>query len=99
MSIQAYSSLAGGRFTGNLALSSKEDKKTIELLQVLAEKHQTNPTAIMLAWLFKIPANIQPIIGSTKPERILACKDAVNIELSRSDWYNLWITARGQKVP
>lgn len=99
LAIQAYSPLAGGRYTGNFDLASKEDKKTIDLVSELAEKYHTNPTAIMLAWLFKIPGKIQPIIGTTNPKRILACKDAVKIELSRSDWYNLWITARGQKVP
>jgi predicted oxidoreductase len=53
----------------------------------------------MLAWLFKIPSNIQPVIGTTNIERIVACKDAINIELSRFDWYNLWVTVRGEKIP
>ncbi len=99
MAIQAYSSLAGGRYTGNTNLTSEEDRETIVLLSQTAEKYNTTSAAILLAWLFKIPGTIQPIIGTTNPDRIMACKDAVNIELSREDWYNLWIAARGERIP
>ena len=99
LAIQAYGSLAGGRFTGNFELASAADKKTIQLVEEMAEKYQTTTAAIVLAWLFKIPGNIQPIIGTTNPQRIMACKDATTVELSRLDWYNLWITARGERIP
>ncbi len=99
LAIQAYSSLASGRYTGNANLASKEDKKTIDLLNQTAEKHDTTPASILLAWLFKIPGTVQPIVGTTNPDRIRACKDAVDIELSREDWYNLWISARGEEIP
>ncbi len=99
MAIQAYSSLAGGRYTGNSNAMSEGDKQTIDLLSQTAEKYTTTPAAILLAWLFKIPGNVQPIIGTTNPDRIKACKDAVDLELSREDWYNLWISARGESIP
>lgn len=99
MAIQSWGSLDGGRFSGNSSLAANEDKKTIELVNQLSEKYQTTASSIQLAWLFKIPGNVQPIIGSSNPKRILACKDAPNIELSRGDWYDLWITARGEKIP
>jgi predicted oxidoreductase len=99
MIIQAYSALDGGRFTGNIEMAKSDDKKTIQLLQQMAEKYNTSNLAIALAWLFKLPAAIQPIIGTTNVGRIGACKDATEINLSREDWYNLWITARGEKIP
>ena len=99
LAIQAYSPLMGGRFSGNDLLASKEDKITIDLVSQLAEKYNTTASAILLAWVIKIPGNIQPIIGTTNPKRIAECKDAVTIDLSRLDWYNLWITARGEKIP
>jgi len=99
LAIQAYSPLDGGRFTGNYDLTSDDDKLTIQLVNQLAEKYNTTVQAIVLAWLFKIPGNIQPVIGTTNAERIRACKDAVNIELSRHDWYNLWVTTRDHKIP
>jgi len=97
MSIQAYSPLAGGRFTGNSAIATS--KETIDVVNQLAEKYSTSAASILLAWLFKIPGTIQPVIGTTDPQRIRDCKDAVHIELSKKDWYNLWITAKGVKVP
>jgi len=99
LAIQAYSPFDGGRFTGNPELASEEDKNTIDLINEIAEKYNTTSAAIVLAWLFKIPGNIQPIIGTTNPQRIKDCEHAVTIELSRTDWYNLWISARGQKIP
>ncbi len=99
LAIQAYSPLDGGRFTGNLELASNNDKKTIQLVNQLAENYNTAVETIVLAWLFKVPGTIQPVIGTVNPERICACKDAVNLELSRVDWYNLWVTARGESLP
>ena len=99
LSIQAYGSLDGGRFTGNVDLATDDDKNTITLINELAEKYNTTSASISLAWLFKIPGTIQPIIGSTNTKRIAACKDAATIDISRLDWYNLWITARGEKLP
>jgi len=99
MAIQSWGSLDGGRFSGNSNLVTNADKNTIELVNQLSEKYQTTVSAVLLAWLFKIPGNVQPIIGSSNPQRILACKDAVTIELSRTDWYDLWITTRGESIP
>lgn len=99
LAIQCWGSLDGGRFTGNYQLASKEDKKTIDFVNELAEKYSSTPEAIVLAWLFMLPAIMQPIIGTKNPERILACKDAVSIQLSREEWYDLWVLARGNRLP
>lgn len=49
----------------------------------------------------QFPAGIQPVIGTTRPERILACRDAVRVaeEFAREDWYSLYLPARGGPVP
>lgn len=96
MSIQAYSPLDGGRFTND---NLNTDALTRALVDELAKKYSTTKEAIVLAWLFKIPGTVQPVIGTTNPNRIKACSKAIDIELSRKDWYNLWITARGDKIP
>ncbi len=99
LSIQCWGSLDSGRFTGNSELASADDKKAIQLVSQLAEKYDTSKESIVLAWLLKIPGNIQPIIGTKNPQRILACKDAVTIDLTRKEWYDLWILARGNRIP
>lgn len=47
------------------------------------------------------PAGIAPVIGSARPERIRACRDAAlrEPELTHEEWYELWITARGVPLP
>jgi len=97
MSIQAYSPLAQGKFSRS-DLSDK-DKATVKLIEELAEKYNTTPTGILLAWIYRIPANIHPIIGTTNLNRIKDSVDAMKIDLSREDWYNLWITSKGAKLP
>ena len=53
----------------------------------------------VLAWLLMHPACIQPVIGTSHPERIRACKEAENVPLSRGDWYQLYVTMRGRELP
>ena len=54
---------------------------------------------IALAWLLRHPAGIQPIIGSTTPERIAAATAALDIDYSREDWYLLLEARNGESVP
>ena len=42
---------------------------------------------------------IIPIVGSNNPEHIHEAAGALKIELSRTDWYKLWVAARGDEVP
>jgi predicted oxidoreductase len=65
----------------------------------LAERHGVAPEAIVLAWLMRHPAGIQPVIGTMNPERIRACCRAVDVELGREDWYRLYTAARGKRLP
>ncbi|SDC71914.1 aldo/keto reductase [Williamwhitmania taraxaci] len=100
MTIQTWSSLDKGLYTEtpHSQLTDKQ-QETSKIVAALAEKYSTTPASIVLAWLMMIPMNIHPIIGSTKPSRILACKDASSINITREEWYGLWISARGEKLP
>ena len=81
------------------AADTQKIRATAALVATLAEQYQTNPDALVLAWLMRHPANIQPIIGTTNPERIRRCAEAVKVELSRAHWYQLYVTARGGELP
>jgi predicted oxidoreductase len=52
-----------------------------------------------LAWLLRHPAKIQPIIGTTNPERIREAVKATEFELTREEWYRLLLAARGEPLP
>jgi predicted oxidoreductase len=87
--VQAWSPLAGGKLSGEAAT----------LVAELAKIKGTSPEAILLAWLMKHPAPIQPIIGTTNPQRLVACCEADGVELSREEWYGLLAAVRGVGVP
>ncbi|MBS8266459.1 aldo/keto reductase [Mesobacillus boroniphilus] len=98
--IQSWGSLAKGLYTGkNIENESESVKNTAALVQKLAKKKQTTPEAIVLAWLMRHPAAIQPVIGTVNPARIQACGDAVNVDLSRDEWYSLYVSSRGERLP
>jgi predicted oxidoreductase len=100
--IQAWSPLSQGRFSGRAVESEPENiRQTAELVKQLAANNETTPEAIVLAWLMKHPALIQPVIGTINSERILACQDAERQAalMSRNDWYRLYVAARGKPLP
>ncbi len=65
----------------------------------LADGHHVSPEAIPIAWLLRHPAGIQPVIGTTRPERIRAICAADEVELTREEWYKLFAAGRGANVP
>ncbi|MFJ6378676.1 aldo/keto reductase family oxidoreductase [Kitasatospora sp. NPDC092039] len=93
--LQAWGALARGRFT------SGSPTPTGDLVRALAERKGTTPETIVLWWLQRHPAGIAPVIGTTRPARIAACRDAVLREpgLTHEEWYELWISARGAPLP
>jgi predicted oxidoreductase len=96
----AYSPLGVGMLAGKRA--AEDDPVLTGLLQELqtqAEKHNATPVQIALAWLLSMPSRPIPLVGSTNPEHIHEATGAVKVELSREDWYSLWIAARGKNIP
>lgn len=91
--LQAWGSLAQGRFNDPAASAAAR------VVHEIAEAHRTTANAVLLAWLLRHPAGIQPVIGSGNAERIRACADATRIQLSRDEWYRLYVAARGQALP
>lgn len=87
--VQAWSPLAGGKLAGAAATLAAQ----------LAQAKNVATEAILLAWLLKHPAPIQPIIGSTNPQRVLDSCQAPVTELSREEWYALLAAVRGAGVP
>ena len=99
ITLQAWGALARGRFTG--APRSAADEEVGRLVAALADAKETSPETIVLWWLRHHPAAIAPIIGTTSPQRIAACLDAVErpSALSHDEWYQLWVHARGRPLP
>ena len=54
---------------------------------------------LLLAWLFKHPAGINPIVGTTKKERLLSSIKAKLINIKTSDWFEILEASLGERVP
>ena len=74
-------------------------EKFLPTVESVAKAHGVSPTTVAIAWLLKHPTKIQPIIGSTNPERIRDAAKADGVELTRDEWYRLLIAARGEPLP
>ena len=97
--VQAWSPVAGGRLFNPPDDAEPRLKTAAELIARLAAEKDTTPEAIALAWLLRHPAGIQPIIGTTRPARVRASVLADAVSLSRTEWYDLFIAARGGPLP
>ena len=87
--IQSWSPLAGGHW-GEAATRA---------LEAIAQERGVPVEAILVAWLLRHPAGIQPILGTTRPERLRACVRGLEVQLGREEWNQLWIAARGASLP
>ncbi|MFA9556967.1 aldo/keto reductase family oxidoreductase [Evansella sp. AB-rgal1] len=100
--IQAWGPLAKGMFTGGSLVNPCEAVlHTKEVVEKMAREKETTAEAIVLGWLMRHPAMIQPVIGTANPERIKNCEDAVRQSeiMTREEWYTLYVAARGDKIP
>ncbi|MCL6548676.1 MAG: aldo/keto reductase [Alicyclobacillus sp.] len=98
--VQAWGPLAQGRFSGRDITGEAENvRATAERVRELADRYGTTREAVVLAWLLRHPAKIQPVVGSSRPERIRACRDATRIALTREEWYTLYVSSRGRRLP
>jgi predicted oxidoreductase len=100
ITLQAWGSLAWGLLTGR-EVEKPADKvtRTTTLVAEMANEKGVNPEAILIAWILRHPAKIQPIIGTTKPERITAACQGDGLTLTREEWYKLYTAGRGEGLP
>ncbi|MCP3699823.1 MAG: aldo/keto reductase family oxidoreductase [Aliivibrio sp.] len=93
----AWSCLAGGE------IFSGQSEQAIRVRNVLEElKEEVGAKSIdqvIYAWVRKLPSKPLPIIGSGKIERVQAVVDAMDINLTREQWYRVWVESKGHGVP
>ena len=97
--IQAWSPVAHGALSK--ASSGQGDEKmhgAASAVAKLAREKGVSFDAILVAWLLRHPAGIQPIIGTTKPDRIRETCAADDVQLTREEWYALLVAGNGRSV-
>lgn len=100
----SWSPLAGGLLGTGSQLPPQHPRhdvlvKLVEVLDKMAAALGVSRTVVALAWLLKHPSGIIPIVGSCNPEHIRDAVRADSLELSREQWYELLVAARGKSLP
>ena len=84
-----------GGILSNKSLPLALEKAFVEM----EKKYALTRDAILLAWLFKHPVAIHPVIGTTKVERYKNAVSAMNIDFDIEDWFYLLAAFRGHDIP
>ncbi|MFP4470378.1 MAG: aldo/keto reductase family oxidoreductase [Bacteroidales bacterium] len=92
----AWSPFGGGTlFSGE----SEREKALRTVLGEIASEHHAAIDQVALAWLLKHPAGIIPVLGTGNLHRIRGAAGALELELSRDEWFRIWTASAGQEVP
>lgn len=97
ITIQAWSIIQASWAEGTF-LNNPNYEKLNEVLDNLAQEYHVSKSTIAIAWILRHPAHIQPIIGSTSIHHLEDSVKAVDIKLTRQQWYDLYL-AGGKPLP
>ena len=93
----AWSPLGGG------SLFRDNDERSVRLRDMMQrigmELGGATLDQVALAWILTHPANVMPVIGTSKIERVIAAANAEQWRLSREQWFAIWQASTGHEVP
>jgi len=95
--IQPWSPFQYGFFEGAFLDNPKFPELNQKINAIAKDKGVTN-TAVAIAWLLRHPAHMQPILGTTNPDRVKDSCQASGVTLTREEWYQIYLAA-GNKLP
>jgi len=93
----SWGPLGSGKLHGDEI--GERSKRILSIAEVLAEKYKATVDQILLAFVFKHPSKIIPVIGSTKIERLTSAYEAAKINIEREEWFMLWRASKGHEIP
>jgi predicted oxidoreductase len=97
MAVLAWSPLGGGRL-GREAVDERS-RAVIAALDSIAQRESTSRVAVALAWVMAHPSRPIPIIGTQNAERMSDARRALEVRLTRADWYAVLSASRQQRLP
>ncbi|GHV59299.1 aldo/keto reductase [Bacteroidia bacterium] len=97
ITIQAWSPFQKGFFEGPF-FQNPQYADLNSVLSEYGEQHGLDITGAAVAWIARHPANIQVILGTTKPERLIAGCKGSDTPMTRQEWYGIY-KAAGNMIP
>ena len=99
ITVQAWSPVAHGALAkADVGRGEEKMRSAAAVARAMAEKKGVSLDAILVAWLLRHPAGIQPVIGTTNPQRIKETCAADTVGLTREEWYALLAAGTGRGV-
>ncbi|MDE1225250.1 aldo/keto reductase family oxidoreductase [Vibrio aestuarianus] len=93
----AWSCLGGGSIFSGDTEQAKRVREELEAIRL--EIGAQSIDQVIFAWVRRLPSKPLPIIGSGKIERVQAAIAALEFELTREQWYRVWVASKGHGVP
>ena len=97
ITIQPWSPMQFGFFEG-VFVDNEKFPELNETLARIGEKYGASKTTMAIAWLLRHPAKMQPVTGTTNPQRLADCLKAAEVNITREEWYEIY-RAAGNKLP
>jgi predicted oxidoreductase len=91
-----WSPLAGGKVFNE---NNDQANRVKNILYELAGKYNVEADVVALSWLLIHPVNFVIVLGSGKIERIKSAMNALNVNISREDWFKIWVASKGNDIP
>lgn len=92
----AWSCLAQGElFSGD---SEQLTRLRVTLAEVADEIGASSIDQVVYAWVMRLPSNPLPILGSGKIERVKTAVGALELSLTKEQWYRIWSASKGHGV-
>ena len=92
ITIQAWSPFQYGFFE-SVFLGSDKFPALNRKIDEIAARYGVSNTTIAVAWLLRHPAHMQPVTGTMNTSRLLDCVKAAGINLTREEWYEIYLAA------
>lgn len=86
------------RYQQSVYLNHADFPELNEVIDKLADKYGVTNNTIVIAWLLRHPAKLQPVTGTMNTGRLKECLQAQDIRLTREEWYEL-LLAGGNTLP
>lgn len=96
ISPMAWSPLAGGEIFNSKNERAKLLRSKLEL--IAEDIGAQGIDEVLFAWLLSHPANIMPIVGSGNFERIESAIRALDLTLTRDQWFDILQVAMGREI-
>lgn len=97
ITIQAWSPFQYGFFEGVFLGNGKFPEINAKVDEI-AKKHNLPTAAIVVAWILRHPAHMQPVSGTMNAEHLKDSLKAADLDMTREEWYEIYLAA-GNDLP